>query len=184
MKVPMQLINRASNSLGVSVFGNKTGGGYLVLGGVHVQMQAKLDSVVKDVIKASGEAHESACTLVYVGPQPVLFYPVSGIPVINAWRILESVRMLKMPQTPVMQSYEHCRPTVLYTEFVQTQSVCASVPLHHTKLVEFLLASCRLTTDIPLLSAHDLVEAIGGTVRPSSTPLRCARYRERFCVGR
>ena len=75
-------------------------------------------------------------------------------------------------------------PLPLYTEFIQTQPICASVTLHHAKFIELLLASCCSTADVPLLGAHDLVEAIRGAVRPSSTSLRCTGYWEGFGVGR
>lgn len=49
---------------------------------------------------------------------------------------------------------------ILYTEFVDTQPICTPVTLHHTKLVELLFSSRCSAADVPLLSAHDLVEAV------------------------
>lgn len=55
--------------------------------------------------------------------------------------------------------------------------------LHHAKLVELLLASCCAATNVPLLGAHDFVEAFGRAVGSSPIPSRGAGDGEGFGRG-
>jgi predicted solute-binding protein len=53
-----------------------------------------------------------------------------------------------------------CLHPPLYTKLVQTQAVCATVTLDHSELVELLFARRCPAANVPLLAAHDLVEAV------------------------
>lgn len=57
-------------------------------------------------------------------------------------------------------TWKHASCDGLYTELVQTQSISALVALDHAELVELLLASGRPSANVPLFSAHGLVEAV------------------------
>ena len=59
-----------------------------------------------------------------------------------------------------------CRPIVpvLYAQSVEAQPVDAPMALHHAELIELLLARGCASAYVPLLGAHDLVEAVRGAV--------------------
>lgn len=53
-----------------------------------------------------------------------------------------------------------CLHPSLYTKLVQAQAICATVTLDHAELVELLFARRCPAANVPLLAAHDLIEAV------------------------
>lgn len=66
---------------------------------------------------------------------------------------------------------------ILYAELVQAETICASVPLDHAKLVVLVLAGRGSATNVPFLRAHGLVESFRGTIGAAAIPVRSAGYR-------